>query len=213
MAKPPRVPHKAPGNGGFSLEQRLLNNAVDTVVKNVADYEPPVLVHLVQEIVQREDLAPSLYRILALAMTDTELQKLGLRGGMAGVGDEDMNFLTMPKLHRTLLRGIQQMLEKLMPGGYLLTNKDIDHADVTRMFRDCTSQLEKALRLTKATKANAEMLRLKEAIGAGLLAISTEMGQEVGKQAYAIMKAAMEKSMDRSDRDLRETMIDAEEAN
>lgn len=212
MAKRP-VHNKPAQPGGFSLEERLINNAVDTVVINIDRYEPPVLIHLIQEVAARADLTPGIHRVLSMALSESEMKAQGLRGGMMGVGDDDMNFLTMPKLHRTLLRGVQQMLEKLLPGGHLLTNKDIDHADATRMFRDCTSQLEKVLRLTKATRANAELARLKEAFGEGLTAILQEMGPEQGKQAYEIMKAAIDKSMVRSEAALVEEMRDAEEAN
>ena len=198
--------------GGFSLEERLLQNAVDTVVKNRDEYEVPVLIHLVQALVERKDLAPGLYRILAAALTTDQLKEMGLHvGGMAGTGDDVMNYLTMPKLHRTLLRGIQQMQEKLMPGGFLMTSKDVDHTDATRMLRDCTTQLEKVLRLTKSARANAEVLRLKEALGDGLKAIATEMGKEASEQAYKIMSAALTASLSRSQVALDLEMQDAEE--
>jgi len=198
--------------GGFSLEERLLQNAVDTVVKNRDEYEVPVLIHLVQAVVERKDLAPGLYRILASALTTDQLKEMGLHvGGMAGTGDDVMNYLTMPKLHRTLLRGIQQMQEKLMPGGFLMTSKDVDHTDATCMLRDCTTQLEKVLRLTKSARANAEVLRLKEALGDGLKAIAAEMGKEHSARAYEIMTAAINASLTKTQVALDIEMKDAEE--
>lgn len=195
----------------FSLEERILQNAVDTVVKNMDKFEVPVLIHLIQELTSRKDLAPGMYRVLAASLTTEQLQKMGLSvNGMAGTGDDVMNFLTMPKLHRTLLRGIQQMQEKLMPGGFLIVNKDIDHTDATRMLRDCTTQLEKVLRLTKSARANAEVLRLKEALAAGLKAIATEMGQETSAQAYKIMTTAMQNSLAKTQAALEVEMDDAE---
>lgn len=199
------------GKGPFSLEEKLLMNAADTVAKNVNAYDPPVLITVVDAILQREDLAPSVHRLLATSLTAGELESMGVSNGMAGVGDDAMNFLTMPKMHRTLLRGIQQMQETLMPGGYLLKNKDIDHADATRMIRDCTTQLEKVLRLTKGVKAQADMLRLKEAIADGLKAIGQELGGEVGKQAFRIMEQAISSSMNKTKPLLEEVLEDAED--
>lgn len=196
--------------GGIPLEERLLNNAVDTVVKNRDRYDPPALIHLVQEIVARDDLAPSIYRILATSLSAEQLKSMGIHQGMAGVSDDAMNFMTMPRLHRTLLRGVQQMQEKLMPGGFLMTNKDVDHADATRMLRDCTTQLSQILRLTKSVRANAEVLRLKEAFAAGLEAIGSRLGPTVQEEAYKIMNEAIRDSLGRSKTLLDNEMEEAE---
>lgn len=195
----------------FSLEETLLMNAADTITKNVKAYDAPVLITVVQAILEREDLAPSVHRLLATSLTAGELEDMGVSNGMAGVGDDAMNFLTMPKMHRTLLRGIQQMQETLMPGGYLLKNREIDHADATRMLRDCTTQMEKVLRLTKGVKAQADMLRLKEAIADGLKAIGQELGEDIGKRAFKIMESAIVASMTKNKPLLEEALQDAEE--
>lgn len=198
--------------GAYSLEERLLHNAVDTVIKNKGDYEVPVLIHLIQELASREDLAPGMFRVLAANLNNDQLKAMGLHvGGMAGTGDDVMNFLTMPRLHRTLLRGIQQMQEKLMPGGFLIISKDVDHTDATRMMRDCTTQLEKVLRLTKTARANAEVLRLKEALAEGLRAIGEEMGKEASAKAYKIMTGAIQASLAKTKVELDLEMKDAEE--
>lgn len=199
--------------GGVSLEEKILFNAVDVVAKNRDQYDAPVLIHLVGEILRRDDLAPSIHRLLATSLSAGEMAKLGIAHGMAGTDDEAMNYLTMPRQHRTLLRGVQQMLETLMPGGYLLRNKDIDHADATRMIRDCTAQLEKVLRLTKATRANAEVLRLKEAMAAGIQAIGRELGAEAGKQAFEVMTKSMRDYLNETSKTLKEEMCEAEELN
>lgn len=195
----------------LTLEEKLLFNAVDTVVKNRDDIDAAALIHLVEEILKRDDLAPSIHRLLATALPPGEMAKLGISHGMAGTDDEAMNYLTMPRLHRTLLRGVQQMQETLMPGGYLLKNKDIDHGDAARLIRDCTAQLEKVLRLTKATKANAEVLRLKEAIAAGLTAIGEKLGPAVRDEAFKVMNGAMQDSLAATAKKLKEEMSEAEE--
>lgn len=204
---------KKPSNGsGLSLEEKLLHNAIDTVVKNRNQYDAPALIYLVSQVLEREDLGPSIHRLLAERLTSEEMASLGIvaGGGMIGTDDDAMNFLTMPRLHRTLLRGIQQMQEKLMPGGFLLKTQDIDHADATRMLRDCTSQLEKVLRLTKAARANAEVLLLKEALAEGLKAIRVTMGAGPGDQAFKIMNEAMRNHLGRKSAQLAEEMGEAE---
>lgn len=202
---------KPAAKGALTLEEKLLFNAVDTVVENVDKLDGPVLIHLVSEILQREDLAPSVHRMLATSLSAGEMAKLGISHGMVGTDDDAMNYLTMPRLHRTLLRGVQQMQEALMPGGYLLKNKDLDHADAARLIRDCTAQLEKVLRLTKATKANAEVLRLKEAIATGIKAIGEQLGPQIRDQALSVLNSAMRESLDSTGKVLKDEMREAEE--
>ena len=194
----------------LSLEEKLLNNAVDTVVKNMDAYDAPVLIHLAQEMLTRKDLAPSFFRIFSQLLTAQEMKDLGVHGGMAGTGDDAMNYLTMPSLHRTLLRGVQQMQEHLMPGGFIRQSKDLDIGDATRMLRDCTTQLEKVLRLTKAAKANAEILRLKEAVAAGLGKISKELGPDVQARALQIFNAEVRNHLSGTEVELNQVMEEAE---
>lgn len=199
-----------------TLEERLLMNAVDTVAKNVEDYDPVVLIHLVSEVVKREDLQLGLYRVLANAFPADKLRALGIEPGrsgtgMAGTTDDVMNYLTLPQMHRVQLRGIQQLQEKLLPGGFLMVNKEVTHSDATRMLAQCTSQMEKVLRLTKAVKANAEVNRLKEAISAGLSAISEGMGPEQAAKVLDLMQGAMRKHLSSTKAKLDEIMEEAEQ--
>lgn len=193
-----------------SLEEKLLNNAVDTVVKNIEDYDAPVLIHLAQAMLTRQDLAPSFFRIFSELLTQDEMKRLGVSGGMAGTGDDAMNYLTMPQLHRTLLRGVQQMQENLMPGGFIRQNKDIELSDATRMLRDCTTQLEKVLRLTKAARANAELLRLKEAVAAGLSKVGQELGGDVQARALQIFNREVRSHLAGTEGQLDAVMEEAE---
>lgn len=209
MAKPRKGP-------GLTLEDRLLMNAVDTVVNNVNAYDPAVLVHLLQEVVKREDIQGTLYQILANEFPPDKLRALGVEPkmgghGMVGTGNEALNFLTLPHMHRLQLRGIQQLQEKLMPGGFLMVSNEVSHADATRMLAQCTTQLEKVLRMTRAVKANAEVARLKEAIACGLEAIGAELGQDKAGEALKIMQAAMRKHLADSKSKLEQAVAEAEE--
>lgn len=203
-------------NDRQTLEERLLMNAVDTVAKNVDDYDPVVLIHLVSEVVKREDLQLGLYRVLANSFPAEKLRALGIEPGksgtgMAGTGDDVMNYLTIPHMHRVQLRGIQQLQEMLLPGGFLMINKEVTHSDATRMLAQCTGQMEKVLRLTKAVKANAEVNRLKEAISAGLAAIAEEMGSTQASKALDLMQGAMRKHLSNTKVKLDEVMEEAEQ--
>lgn len=211
MAAKPR----SKAHAGLSLEDRLLMNAVDTVVNNVKAYDPAVLVHLMQEVVKREDLQVSLYRILANEFSPDKLRAMGVEPkmgghGMAGTTDEALNFLTLPHMHRLQLRGIQQLQEKLMPGGFLMVSNEVSHADATRMLSQCTTQLEKVLRMTKAVRANAEVARLKEAIAKGLEAVSAELGREAAGRALELMQGAMRKHLTATKNKLEQALEEAE---
>jgi hypothetical protein len=197
-----------------TLEESLLNNAVDTVVNNLKEYDPVVLLHLVAEVVTRSDLELGLFRILSGVFPPDKQHRMGISpspnaGGMAGTGNDVMNYLTIPRMHRTQLRGIQQLQEKLMPGGFLMVSKEVTHSDATRMLTQCTSQLEKILRLTKATQANADVQRLKEAIGAGLEEVTKQMGSNVSGQALEYLQAGMRRHLEGSKRKLEEAMDEA----
>lgn len=97
-----------------------------------------------------------------------------------------------------------------MPGGFIRQNKDLDIGDATRMLRDCTTQLEKVLRLTKAAKANAEILRLKEAVAAGLGKIGKELGPDVQARALQIFNAEVRNHLSGTEVELNQVMEEAE---
>lgn len=198
-----------------TLEQRLLENAVDTVCKNVDEFDPVVLLHLVSEVCRRKDLKIGLFRILSNEFPADELRAMGVEPGavtgkMAGTGDELMNYLTLPRMHRVQLRGIQQLQEKLLPGGFLMVNKELTHTDASRLLAQCTTQLEKVLRLTKATRANAEVNRLKEAISAGLGEVEAKLGGEYAAKALELFKDGMRRSLTGTKAKLEEQMEEAE---
>ena len=198
------------------LEEQLLNNAVDTIVKNLQQYHPTVLIHLIQEVAQgRADISMGIYRVLTASLDEERRRDLGLgpKGAakMVGTSDEEMNFLTMPVMHRTILRGIQQMQEKLMPGGFLLINRELDHADVSRLLAQCTTQLEKALRMTKAVKANSEVMRLKEAISAGMEAVKREYGEKESGRVLRAFSEGMRTSLGLTKEVLEEAIDEAQE--
>ena len=89
---------------GISLEQRLINNAVDTVVSNAHRYDAAVLVHLLDRVLdQRPELRSSFASVIG-----AEILTRGRAGSMAMPGTEEMDYLTLPVMHRNLLRGISR---------------------------------------------------------------------------------------------------------
>lgn len=183
-----------------TLEEQLLNNAVDTIVKNVKDYDPVVLLHLMAEIAAgRDDLGLGMYRILTDQFPPERLRVMGVQPGkghgMAGTSDDLMNYLTLPQMHRVQLRGIQQLQEKLMPGGFLMITKEVSHSDATRMLSQCNNMLDKALRLTKAVKATAEVNRLKEAIADGLQQLADRCSSKEAEISFNVFKEGMRASL------------------
>ena len=192
---------------GISLEQRLINNAVDTVVANAHRYDAAALVHLLDRVLdQRPELRSSFASVIG-----AEILTKGRAGSMAMPGTEEMDYLTLPVMHRNLLRGIQQMQDALMPGGFLLKGKEVSPADSVRMLRDCTTQMEKVLRLTKGVRAMSEINRLKEAIAAGINAVSSKVGPEHRDSVMLAFKEAFREKMTGTGGKLNEAMKDAEE--
>ena len=79
------------------------------------------------------------------------------------------------------------------------------------MLRDCTTQMEKVLRLTKGVRAMGEINRLKEAIAAGINAVSSKVGPEHRDSVMTAFKEAFREKMTGTGGKLNEAMKAAEE--
>lgn len=201
-----------------SLEEKLLHNALDSVVHNIDRYEAPALVHLLDEVMRkRPDLARPLHRLFSSYFTPEVLLSIDVQpaapgqASMAGTSDELMDYLTLPKMHRTQLRILQQLQEKLMPAGYLISpSKDFDMGDMARLAGHATSQLSKVLGLTKAVRAQAEVARLREAIGKGLEEVGKGTDKETQAQALTLFQEGMRRHLTGTKDKLQQTLEEAE---
>lgn len=193
-----------------TLEERLLNNALDTVAANLEHYDPVTLIHLVNAIAEREDTQVGLLRVAS---------KISAKVGSAGPQFKDgnpvegmlFNYLSLPEMQRRQLQAIQALQEQLMPVGMLKRNGSMSAADSARLLTQCTSQMEKLLRMTKAVRANAEVTRLREAIGKGLEEVAKRMDKEHAGKALDYLREGMRASLQASKTKLDEVMKETEE--
>lgn len=199
-----------------SLEEKLLHNALDSVVHNIDRYDSPALVHLLDEVMRRrKDMARPLHRLFSAYFTPEVLNSIDVNpqvpGSMAGTGDDLMDYLTIPTMQRQQLRILQQIQERLMPGGYLTPpSKEFDMGDMVRMAGQATTQLEKVLRFTKSVRANAEVARLREAIGKGLAAVAAGTDKETQGRALALFQEGMRQHLAGTKDKLQESLEEAE---
>ena len=200
-------------NGAFSLEEKLKTNAIEMVANNVKNIDGVILLSLMQRIVAsgRPDIEAGLARVVA--GNPRALRAFQETTGKSAVADAaaDLDFLTLPKVHRLQLQGLQQLQERLMPAGYLMASEKESTADTARMLTQVSTQLEKVLRMTKAVRANAEVARLKEAIAAGLYAVGMKFDKKTEGDVLVVLQAAMRDALVSSKTKLDRTMAEAEE--
>lgn len=201
-------------NGAFSLEEKLKTNAIELVANNVKNIDGVILLSLMQRIVAsgRPDIEAGLARVIA--GNPRAIKAFQETTGKSAVADAaaELDFLTLPKVHRLQLQGLQQLQERLMPAGYLMASSDKETtADTARLLTQVSTQLEKVLRMTKAVRANAEVARLKEAIAAGLSEVGKKFGKNTEADVLVVLQLAMRESLTRSKSKLEQTMADAEE--
>lgn len=202
---------KTAESSGISLEERLLQNAVDTVVKNLDTYDPVVLIHLMHAIATgRGDTHGGLLRIITQVFPKERLAEMGINSS-AQFGDDLVNYLTIPEMHLRQIRGLMQLQERLMPAGMLANSADLPAAEASRMLAQSTSQLEKLLRMTKPAKAHADVTRLREAIAAGLEKVGKKLGKEVAAQALDAIQEGMRERLTETKTRLDKAMQEAEE--
>ena len=199
---------------GFSLEEKLKTNALEMVASNISNIDAVILLSLVQRIVAsgRADIETGLARIISGNPQALKAYQETTGKGMIKDIEDELDFLTLPKIHRRQLAGLQQLQERLMPAGYLMaTSEKESTADTARMMASISTQIEKVLRMTKAVKANAEVARLKEAVAEGLRAVGAKWGKDRESEVLSVLQQAMRDYLGKSKTALEKTMQDAEE--
>lgn len=207
MAKNPQK-----SDGPLTLEERLLQNAVDTVANNLDHYDAVHLVHLVHAILDRRDTHVGILRAVTEKMPEDVLACAKMERKPGGIGGDELeSYLTLPTMHRRQLAMIQALQEQLMPAGMLRQDSKMGPGEAARLATQCTTQMEKLLRMTKAVKATAEVNRLREAIGAGLAQVAKGVDQATAGKVLELLQEGMRRSLTASKNSLERAMEKAEE--
>ena len=118
----------------FFLLLWLLGATNEKQRKGIADYFTPTLVKLRQESAGSNGLLGG----SSITDADNYPNRAGQTGNRTITIPRDMTGGPKEAADR-----MKQMQEKLMPGGFLIVNKDIDHTDATRMLNLLTGGLIK----------------------------------------------------------------------